>query len=99
MTDTHRTRLTRIADARLARRAADDSAAAVSPAAARAGAGPLAPGDRVFDTITGQEGTIRSVATPSNARVPLAAVTLDGGADVTRWVDLIYARPPRPPAR
>lgn len=97
--DELRRTLTRITDARDARRAVDlgaASAAAPTSAAARAA---FTVGDRVFDVASGREGSVTRVGAADNiGRTPIDVV-LDGGAAVARLARDLIARPRRPAAR
>jgi len=97
--DELRRTLTRIADARLARRdEATRYAAAAAPARAAGGDG-LAVGDRVFDVRGGREGTVSDVRPTDRGGQPLVYVRFDDGSAGTRDVMDLLARPTRPAGR
>lgn len=91
--------MTRIADARLARRTADDAAAAsVAPAPASRG-GAFVVGDRVFDVDTGLEATVIDVGSPQPLGRTDLGVQFEDGTRARRLSANVIARPRRPAAR
>jgi hypothetical protein len=67
------------------------SATVTSPSLA-----PFVPNARVFDTVSGQEGTIVPVVTLAGQRTPVIMVRLDSGGLVGRPPDRLIARPTPP---
>jgi hypothetical protein len=98
-TDETSRRLTRIADARMARRADEMGAAAPSAAPPSARDGVSVIGDRVLDVATGLGGEVLDVGRVDNlGRTPIT-VRLDDNTRVTRLARDLIARPRRPAAR
>lgn len=89
--------MTRVTDARVGRRA-ELAADARPPVRAEDRLGlAFAPGDRVFDTVSGEEGTvIRGLANGAGQSAALV-VALPSGGEVNRSPSQLVARP-RPPA-
>lgn len=56
----------------------------------------FAPGDRVFDTVVGEEGTVERSVGAQGAAVEIVDVRLSGGRLVARRVDQLVARPTPP---
>ena len=91
--------LTRIGDARLARRTEIDGAAAAPTTAGDRTGAPFAIGDRIFDPATGRSGeVIRVGAFAGLGRTPID-VALDGGGTVSRLARDVVSRPRRPAPR
>jgi hypothetical protein len=56
----------------------------------------FAPGDRVFDTVSGQEGTVHHAVSRTPGAVVLFSVDLDAGSAVVRIAEELLARPTPP---
>lgn len=97
--DEVRRTMTRIADAKVARRAdlSADGAAAAAPAPRIDGL-PRA-GDRVMDVLGGLEGTVESVGTPSGSGSVLVYIRLDNGSLLVRPPFNLMRRPTPPGGR
>lgn len=91
--------LTRVADSRLARRTADDAAAASAAPAPASRGGPFVVGDRVFDVDSGQDGTVTEVGPAQPMGRTDLGVQLGDGTLVRRQAANVIARPRRPAAR
>jgi hypothetical protein len=97
--DEVRAQMTRIADARMARRAADQAAAPASTSADAANVGGLVAGARVLDVRTGREGTVDHVGPPDRVGRALLWVRFADGSVVSRGAADLQWRPTPPTGR
>jgi hypothetical protein len=60
--------------------------------------GTFVAGSRVLDLVTGREGTVTRLPSPSATASRLVSVRMDSGVDVIRRPDQLYPRPTPPTA-
>lgn len=97
--DDSRRALTRIADARLARRSELDAEASAPAPPPASSAGGFTRGDRVLDRRSGREGTVQHVGEPDRRGDRLYQIAFDGGMFGLRPALDLLPRPTPPPGR
>jgi hypothetical protein len=95
--------LDRVAQNQTAQREAAADAASSRPFVSRLGGGQFLAADRVFDTVSGQPGTVYATRTPTTAEPRSVSVLLEVGTFVWREPSQFVLRPtppaPKPEAR